>query len=140
MDKMPKIVIRSIQIFMMLGLALSQRTIEGFVFDNSTGDPIDGVNISVEGVGAGTFTDKRGRFSLLIEVPEVTLFVKHIAYESTDFAIKKTDNDVRIGLAPEVISLTELDVFGDTDRGEFSQLDTKNMVTDIKVEQISIRG
>ena len=140
MDKMPKIVKRLILIFMMSGLALSQRTIEGFVFDSSTGDPIEGVNILVEGVGAGTSTDERGRFSLLIEVPEITLFVKHIAYESTDFAIKKTDSDVRIGLTPEVISLTELDVFGDTDRGEFSQLQTKNMVTDIKVDNISIRG
>ena len=72
---------------MISGLALSQRTIEGFVFDSSTGDPIKGVNILVEGVGAGTSTDERGRFSLLIEVPEITLFVNHIAYESTDFAI-----------------------------------------------------
>ncbi len=124
----------------MSGLAHSQRTVEGFVFDSSTGEPIEGVNISVASVGAGTSTDESGRFSLLIEGSEATLLVKHIAYKSIDFAIKKADNNVRIELMPEVISLTELDVFGNTDRGEFSQLETKNMVTDIKLDNISFRG
>ena len=140
MDKMLRISKRLISVLLITGFALSQRTIEGFVFDSSTGEPIEGVNISVEGIEAGTSTDESGRFSLVIEGSEATLLVKHIAYESTDFAIKKADNNVRIELTPEVISLTELDVFGDTDRGEFSQLETKNMVTDIKVDNISIRG
>ena len=140
MDKMLTISKRLISVLLISGLALSQRTIEGVIFDSSTGEPIEGVNISVEGIEAGTSTDESGRFSLMIEGSEATLLVKHIAYESTDFAIKKADNNVRIELTPEVISLTELDVFGDTDRGEFSQLETKNMVTDIKVDNISIRG
>ena len=140
MDKILKLFKRLIPVLLMTGFALSQRTIEGFVFDGSTSEPIEGVNISVEGIEAGTSTDESGRFSLLIEGSEATLLVKHIAYKSTDFAIKKADNNVMIELTPEVISLTELDVFGDTDRGEFSQLETKNMVTDIKVDNISIRG
>ena len=36
--------------------------------------------------------------------------------------------------------MSELNVLGETGRGEFSQLETKNMVTDIKVNDISIRG
>ena len=80
---------RLIPVLLISGLALSQRTIEGFVFDSSTGEPIEGVNISVEGIDAGTSTDENGRFSLMIEGSEATLLVKHIAYKSTDFAIKK---------------------------------------------------
>ena len=75
---MLKIATRLIPVLLITGFALSQRTIEGFVFDSSTDEPIEGVNISVEGIEAGTSTDESGRFSLLIEGSKATLLVKHI--------------------------------------------------------------
>jgi len=125
---------------MILGSLVAQQRAEGVVYDRATSEPVEGVNIVAGPSGAGTSTDEGGRFSLEISPSDSVLVAEHIAYERSVVAVSETASDLRIGLDQKIIPLTELDVMGETGRGEFSRLDTKNMVTDIKVNDISIRG
>ena len=125
---------------MVLGTLTAERQIEGLVSDSATGQPIEGVNISAEKGASGTSTDKEGRFSLAVASAETILIVEHIAYERSLVAVRPSETELMVMLSPKIIPLSELNVLGETGRGEFSQLETKNMVTDIKVNDISIRG
>ena len=125
---------------MVLGTLTAERQIEGLVSDSATGQPIEGVNISAEKGASGTSTDKEGRFSLAVASAETILIVEHIAYERSLVAVRPSETELMVMLIPKIIPLSELNVLGETGRGEFSQLETKNMVTDIKVNDISIRG
>ena len=117
-----------------------QQAIKGFVFDSATDEPIEEANIIVEPSGVGTSTDGDGRFVLELQDNDSVLVVEHIAFSRSVVKISVSDEAIQIGLDAEVITLKELDVVGETGRGEFSQLETKNMVSDINVSDISIRS
>jgi len=120
--------------------ARGQQAIKGFVFDSATNEPIEEANIIVEPSGVGTSTDGDGRFVLELQDNDSVLVVEHIAFSRSVVKISVSDEEIQIGLDAEVITLKELDVVGETGRGEFSQLETKNMVSDINVSDISIRS
>jgi len=141
---------RSIYLYMRLSLVAlftitlevtsAQEAMTGLVFDISTNKPLEGANIVARPSGSGTSTGASGRFTLDIEQGDTVLVVEHIAFERSVVDIENLSSEMRIGLRAKIISLLELDVFGETGRGEFSQLETKNMVNDISVSDISIRS
>ena len=137
---MLKIITHSAAFFMILGNLMAERQIVGLVSDSATGQPIEGVNISTEKGASGTSTDKEGRFTLAVTSADTILIVEHIAYDRSLVTVRPADTELMVRLIPKIIPLSELNVLGDTGRGEFSQLETKNMVTGIKVKDISIRG
>ena len=123
-----------------LSVLSAQQTLTGLVFDSSTSEAVEGANVVSRPSGVGTSTGTRGRFTLEIEQGDSVLMVEHIAFERSVVNIKNLSVEMRIGLSEKIISLSELDVIGETGRGEFSQLETKNMVSDISVNDISIRS
>ena len=125
---------------MVSGSLFAQQQVTGLVMDSSTSEPIEGVNITAEKSGTGTSTNSSGRFSLEITASDSVLIFEHIAFDRSVVPFSDTAGELRIGLEPKIIPLKKLDVLGDTGRGQFSQLETKNMVTDIRVNEISIRG
>lgn len=81
-------------LMMLLGLLLpvsmqaEQTHITGLVTDTS-GEPLIGVNISVEGENTGTITDFDGNFSLDIAVP-VTLVASYIGYDDQKITVESS--------------------------------------------------
>ncbi|MBE76604.1 MAG: hypothetical protein CMG41_02575 [Candidatus Marinimicrobia bacterium] len=123
-----------------LSVLSAQQTLTGLVFDSSTSEALEGANVVSRPSGVGTSTGASGRFALEINQGDSVLVVEHIAFERSVVNIKNLSVEMRIGLSEKIISLSELDVIGETGRGEFSQLETKNMVSDITVSDISIRS
>ena len=123
-----------------LSVLSAQQTLTGMVFDISTSEAVEGANVGSRPSGVGTSTGASGRFALEINQGDSVLVVEHIAFERSIETIKNPSVDMRIGLSEKIISLSELDVIGETGRGEFSQFETKNMVSDINVSDISIRS
>ncbi len=62
-------------------VAAQSHTVKGRVIDATTGEPIIGVTLAIEGAQAGTFTDIEGNFELEAEA-SATLVVSFIGYET----------------------------------------------------------
>jgi len=94
------------------GLASAQNSdgkVTGTVLDQSSGDPIIGVSISVKGSKQGTITDINGTFSISTKVGE-TLKVSYIGYAAQE--VKVSSNKLIIHLKESEKSLDEVVVIG----------------------------
>ena len=118
----------------------AKQLVNGVVFDNESKDPIIGANISALVSKSGTSTNNLGEFSLELTDRDSVLMVKHIAYDSIFIDLGDDIRNIKIGLNQKIIPFHKLDVFGQSDVGKFNQLETKNMVSKIKVDDISIRS
>lgn len=91
--------------------SIQQQRVSGTIKDASTGEPIVGANVVVEGTTLGVVTDIDGKYSL--EVPDVnaTLVVSFIGYQTAKISLSgRTTIDIQ--LAADVKSLEEVVVVG----------------------------
>ena len=88
-----------------------QRTITGSVSDASTGEPLPGVNIVIEGTHQGTVTDLDGEYSIDIEGADATLIYSYIGYLTQRIDAGES-TQVNVVLKPEMKSLSEVVVIG----------------------------
>ena len=130
-------VLAIIIIFMPL---FAKQLVNGVVFDNESKDPIIGANISAIISKSGTSTNGLGEFNLELTDSDSVLFIKHIAYDSVFINLVDNTRNIQIGLDQKIIPFQKLDVLGQGDMGKFNQLETKNMVSKIQVDNISIRS
>ena len=72
------------------------REVKGTVIDNTTGEPLIGVNIIVKGTTVGTVTDFDGRYSLSIPYDGKELSFNYIGFESQDIDINNSLINVRL--------------------------------------------
>ncbi len=80
-------------------------TVEGQVIDSSTGEPLPGVTVQLEGTTTGTSTDADGNYELT--APEDgTLLFSFVGYESVDVSIDGR-NVINIELVSSAIELQE---------------------------------
>ncbi|MEO1515388.1 MAG: carboxypeptidase-like regulatory domain-containing protein [Bacteroidota bacterium] len=63
------------------GLCHAQYTVSGQVNDESTGQPISGVNLSIKGSSLGTTSDVNGLFQFRINSFPVDIQLTHVAYK-----------------------------------------------------------
>lgn len=69
--------------------SVSQNSIKGFVFDKK-GNPIEFCSISINDKGIGTYSDKEGYFSVVIDgYEQENILFTHIAYLTQEVGIKK---------------------------------------------------
>lgn len=80
--------------------SVAQHTFRGKVVDDQY-QALEGANIFLPSSGAGTTTDRRGRFELDIETDSVAVEISYLGYQ-TEYLIYKSNNTRRI-----VISLKE---------------------------------
>ena len=87
------------------GMAFAQQTVTGTVTDISTGEPLIGVHVKVNGQALG-ITDVNGRFTLN-NVPESakTVEFSYMGYEDAMSAVKP---NIRIAMAPSAEGLDEV--------------------------------
>ena len=98
-------------------------TVSGSVVDARTGEPMAGVNITVQGRIVGVATGPNGNFTLNVnDVPPITLVISMIGYQSQQIEITETEVT---GLEIEITEQTILgsDVVVSASRVEESILD-----------------
>lgn len=113
----------------------AQITISGSVFDADTGEPLAGVNITVQGRVVGTSTNSRGEFTLRVnENPPITLNISIIGYVSKQIEItEESVSGLRIEISEQTILGSEVVV--SASRVEESILDAP-----ISIEKIDAIG
>lgn len=122
-------------IFFLFGLntVLGQRTIEGTVKDESTGEPLPGVNITVKETTRGTASDADGNFNIEVMPEDETLVFSFVGYEEKEVTIGEEDQ-IEVLLSQKAQEMEEIVVVG---YGTVKKSDLTGSVTSVKSESIS---
>ena len=113
--------------------------ITGSVVDGNSGNFIDNVNISSIPSGAGTQTNRNGKFTFKSANTDSLLLVQHIGYKTLQLKIVEYINDSEIRLDPRVIEFKEVDITG-ISRKEFQFFETENSVIEISAKELNVRS
>lgn len=89
----------------------AQTEITGVVTEATSGDPLPGVNVVVEGTSIGTITDVEGNFSIQVEDPEAVLVFSYVGFITENISLGG-ETYVEVTLVPDILSLDELVVVG----------------------------
>ena len=90
---------------------MKQVTVTGTVADAKTGEPLIGVNVTVEGTTQGTITDVKGKYSLEVTTQNAMLIFSYIGYVTEKIAVGGQSN-IDIKLVEDVKNLDEIIVVG----------------------------
>lgn len=90
---------------------LQQQKVTGTVTDVSTGEPIIGANIIVEGTTLGVTTDVNGAFSIELSNANAVLVVSYIGYNTERISLSG-QSALEIRLVPDITKLEEVVVIG----------------------------
>ena len=91
-------------LFLVLGVALAQTQVSGYVTSSEDGEPVIGASIKVVGTSTGTVTDVDGKFSLSVS-NDAKLQVSYIGMMTK--TVKATEN-MKIVLDPDNKTLDEV--------------------------------
>jgi len=87
------------------------QTVTGTVTDETSGDPLPGVNIVIEGTTIGSVTDLNGKYSIDVPGPETTLTFSFIGYVPQSIVVSNR-TVIDVALAMELTELSEVVVVG----------------------------
>ncbi|MEO1632185.1 MAG: SusC/RagA family TonB-linked outer membrane protein, partial [Bacteroidota bacterium] len=91
--------------------AFAQQSVSGVVTDATTGDPLPGVNIVVQGTTTGTVTNLDGEYGLTVPGPETVLVFSYVGYTTFETVVgPRTELDV--ALAEDAALIDEIVVVG----------------------------
>ena len=89
-------------IFSTIAFGQNTTTINGSVKNNTTGEPVPAVSITVKGSGAGTYTDDNGNFTLEVNKPlPLTIVVSSIGFKLQEVNVTQASQVVNVSLTPE---------------------------------------
>ncbi|HEX3009727.1 MAG TPA: SusC/RagA family TonB-linked outer membrane protein, partial [Bacteroidales bacterium] len=91
--------------------AIQTLTVSGKVTDATTGEPLVGVNVTVQGTTLGTITDIDGKYSINVANPNATLAFSFIGY-ITENVVVAGRTGIDIALVADVKALEEIVVVG----------------------------
>ncbi|MFO8098260.1 MAG: TonB-dependent receptor [Salinibacter sp.] len=96
------------------GLVLAQdQTVSGTVTDESTGEPLPGATVQVDGSDRGTATDSEGAYEIRVSEGETLLF-SFVGYESQEVAVEgRTTIDVALSSAQQELDEVVVVGFGE---------------------------
>ena len=89
----------------------TEKVITGTVTDQSTNEPLPGVNILAKGTSAGTITDVEGKYRLTVADEVTTLLFSSIGYLTQEVPVNGRST-INVSLAEDVKSLDEIVVIG----------------------------
>ncbi len=113
---------------------LHKKKIKGTVTDAGTGEPLPGVNITIEGTTIGTITDKDGDYTVNLISPDMTLVFSFIGYKTEKIEVTgKTNIDVKLQL--DIHALKEVVVIG---YGTIRKTDMTGAISSIKTNNIPV--
>ncbi len=91
--------------------AVQQQKITGTVTDESTNEPLPGVNVTIEGTTLGVVTDFDGKFSLNVPTANAVVVFSFVGYVSQKITVNG-QSEFLVQLVPDVKSLEEVVVIG----------------------------
>ncbi|RIV71521.1 SusC/RagA family TonB-linked outer membrane protein [Flagellimonas aequoris] len=101
-------------LFLLLAISFTygqNSTITGMVYDQSTNEPLPGVNVVVKNTSNGTTTDFDGNFSLSnVGIGDVLVF-SYISFKTTEIEIRNL-NAITVYMQEDVSALDEVVVIG----------------------------
>lgn len=92
-------------------LLAQEITVTGVVTDGTTGEPLIGVNIIIQGTTQGSISDTDGNYSITVPSGDAVLVYSYIGYE-TRMATVGNQSTIDVQLMPSAIGLDELIVIG----------------------------
>jgi len=108
------------------------RTITGTVTDGSTGDPLPGASVVIQGTSTGTSTDIEGAYELTVAGPDAVLEFSFVGYLPTEERVgDRTIIDVT--LSPDTRQLDEVVVVG---YGRQTQRDVTGNISTVSTEDL----
>ena len=91
----------------------AQTTLRGEVFDESTGEPLIGANVVIQGTAIGTTTDFDGQYTLKTDLPApYTLQISYTGYESILVVVTDASSFTRTKLPEATILIETVEVTG----------------------------
>ncbi|HEX3009533.1 MAG TPA: TonB-dependent receptor [Bacteroidales bacterium] len=113
--------------------SIQQLSVTGTVRDASTGDPVPGVNIVVEGTTLGMVTDTDGKYTINVPSADAVLLFSYIGYVSQKVSVNG-QSALDISLAPDIQNLEEVVVVG---YGVVKKRDLTGSVSSLKSTEIT---
>ena len=110
----------------------------GTVFHYQNKEPIENVNVYADS-SIGASTNNLGEFILQVMQDDSVLIFEHIGFKKVFQKIDHNERNIFVYLKPKIIALSELNVIGQNEKGNFSELETKNMMNNIAVKDVSFR-
>lgn len=122
---------------LLLGAGLTygqEKMVRGTVTDATSDEPIEGVNVVVEGTQIGTTTGAEGTYEIEVPGPEAVLVFSFVGYQSQEIPVGDREN-IDVTLEEEVGDLEEVIVTGYSaqERQEIS-----GSISPVDVEQANI--
>ncbi len=90
---------------------LQQQKVTGTITDASTGEPLPGVNILIEGTNQGVITDMSGNFSIEVPGPTSALVFSYVGYTTQRIEVG-SQSIINISLVLDITNLQEVVVVG----------------------------
>lgn len=103
-----------ILLVLMLGyttIGLAQHIVSGVIMDETSNEPLPGVNVVIKGTTTGTVSDIDGKYSLSVPSEEVTLIFSSIGFISEEIIVGE-QSVINLTMIPDITSLGELVVVG----------------------------
>ncbi len=111
---------------------LQQKKITGSITDGTSGEPLIGVNVTVEGTTVGTVTDANGKYSIESPNANGVLVFSYIGYLTEKMTLSgQTTLDVK--LTPDITKLDEVVVIG---YGSMKKRDLTGSVSSLSDEKL----
>jgi TonB-linked SusC/RagA family outer membrane protein len=110
--------------------------ITGQIIDASTGEPLPGVNIIVEGTSIGEITDNEGNYSIKVPSENMVLVFSYVGYTSKSVTLG-SQRIINLALTPEVQEIDEVVAIG---YGTIKKSDLTGALSSVKhddFEQVS---
>ena len=113
-----------------------QNEVTGTVTDAKTGEPLPGVNITVQGTSTGTVTDANGEYSIAVENPEeATLLFSFVGYQEKTVEVNERE-EINVPLRQQTQELEEVVAVG---YGSKEKVNLTGSVSQVGSEQLDNR-
>jgi TonB-linked SusC/RagA family outer membrane protein len=106
-----KLFLISTLFFAFTNASYSQQKVSGTITDASSGDPLIGVSIAVEGTNQGTITDANGKYTFESINPNATLILSYVGYTIEKISVGG-QSTVDVKMVPDMTKLEEIVVVG----------------------------
>ncbi|HZG26795.1 MAG TPA: SusC/RagA family TonB-linked outer membrane protein, partial [Chitinophagaceae bacterium] len=116
-----------------LSLSAQQKTITGKIVDQASGDPLQGVTVSVKGASTAVTTNKEGAFSILVPSSESVLEISYVGYAAQEMKVG-SETSITVSLANADNKLGEVVVVG---YGTQRKRDVTGSMTSLKPEDFN---
>ena len=110
--------------------SFGQNSIRGVLTDETTGEPIIGATIYVEGTSDGAISDYDGTFQVNTEKPvPFTLIISYLGYDDKSLSVSSFGQYQKVSLAEQSVAITGVEVVGQriTDKQKAAPLTVESL-------------